>query len=77
MREAAAKSAFEIGGRSGQTSCPTCDALAQAKGTVGGNVISQYDYVCDAIGSRDQIVRSGTMMSESRNDAYGYNDRNG
>ena len=52
------------------------DVLAQVRNEFGGNTISQYDYVCDAIGSRVQIARSGTMMSESRNDAYGYNERN-
>ena len=55
---------------------PNRDVLAQVRNEFGGSVISQYDYVCDAIGSRIQIARSGTMMSESRNDAYSYNERN-
>ena len=49
--------------------------LAQVRNEFGGNIISQYDYVCDAIGSRVQIARSGMMMSEQRNDTYGYNAR--
>ena len=32
-------------------------------------------YAHDALGRRTAIARSGTMMSESRSDAYGYNDR--
>ncbi len=52
------------------------NVLAQVRNEFGGNVISQYDYVCDAIGSRVAIARSGTMMSETRTDAYGYNERN-
>ena len=40
------------------------------------NVISQYDYTYDAAGRRTEIARSGSAMSESRTDAYGYNDRN-
>ena len=32
-------------------------------------------YENDALGRRTAIGRSGTMMSESRSDAYGYNDR--
>ena len=39
-------------------------------------VISQYDYAYDAAGRRIEIARSGTAMSESRTDAYGYNVRN-
>jgi YD repeat-containing protein len=35
-----------------------------------------YDYVNDAAGRRTAITRSGSMMSETRTDAYGYNDRN-
>ena len=49
--------------------------FAQVRNEFGGSVISQYDYVCDAIGSRVQISRSGTMMVEQRNDLYGYNQR--
>ena len=40
------------------------------------DVISQYDYTYDAAGRRIEIARSGTAMSESRTDAYGYNVRN-
>ena len=40
------------------------------------NVISQYDYTYDAIGRRIEIARSGSAMSESRTDSYGYNIRN-
>ena len=29
----------------------------------------------DALGRRTEIARSGTRMTESRSDAYGYNDR--
>ena len=38
-------------------------------------VISQYDYVNDAVGRRSEISRSGSRMSEQRTDAYGYNMR--
>ena len=38
-------------------------------------VISQYDYTYDAAGRRIENARSGTAMSESRTDAYGYNVR--
>ena len=40
------------------------------------NVISQYDYTYDVAGRRIEIARSGSAMSESRTDAYGYNARN-
>ena len=40
------------------------------------DVISQYDYTYDAAGRRIEIARSGSAMSESRTDAYGYNVRN-
>ena len=40
------------------------------------DVISQYDYTYDAAGRRIEIARSGTAMSESRTDSYGYNVRN-
>ena len=36
------------------------------------NVISQYDYTYDAAGRRIEIARSGSAMSESRTDAYGF-----
>ena len=52
------------------------DLLAQVRGDFGGDTISQYDYANDALGRRTEIARSGTVMSETRTDAYGYNDRN-
>ena len=55
---------------------PHRDLLTQVKNTVYGAVASQYDYANDALGRRTAIGRSGTMMSESRSDAYGYNNRN-
>ena len=39
------------------------------------NVISQYDYTYDAAGRRVEITRSGSAMSETRTDIYGYNAR--
>ena len=54
---------------------PHRDLLTQVRNTVYGSVASQYDYANDALGRRTAIGRSGTMMSESRSDAYGYNDR--
>ena len=55
---------------------PNRDLLTQVRNHINGGVISQYDYVNDAIGRRTEISRSGSMMSETRLDAYGYNDRN-
>ena len=40
------------------------------------SIISQYDYIYDAIGRRTEITRSGFVMSETRTDIYGYNIRN-
>ena len=40
------------------------------------NTISQYDYSYDAAGRRVQIARSGSAMSETCTDVYGYNIRN-
>ena len=40
------------------------------------NIISQYDYTYDAAGRRTEIARSGSAMSETRADIYGYNIRN-
>jgi len=57
------------------TFCPIYDALSQVRNEFGGNVISQYDYVNDAIGRRTQIARSGTAMSESHADDCRYNER--
>ena len=55
---------------------PHRDLLTQVQNYINGGVISQYDYVNDAIGRRTAITRSGSMMSETRTDGYGYNDRN-
>ncbi|MBQ6339282.1 MAG: RHS repeat protein [Kiritimatiellae bacterium] len=52
------------------------DQLLQVCNAAPTNVISQYDYTYDAIGRRIEIARSGSAMSESRTDAYGYNARN-
>jgi RHS repeat-associated protein len=52
------------------------DQLLQVRNTYLTNVISQYDYVYDAVGRRIQIARSGSAMSENRVDEYGYNVRN-
>lgn len=52
------------------------DLLAQVRSAFGDDTISQYDYANDALGRRTEIARSGTAMSETRTDAYGYNDRN-
>ena len=52
------------------------DQLLQALNATPTNVISQYDYTYDAAGRRTAITRSGSMMSETRTDHYGYNDRN-
>ena len=51
------------------------DLLTQVRNQINGGVISQYDYVNDAAGRRTAITRSGSMMSETRTDAYCYNDR--
>jgi len=50
--------------------------LLQVCNATPTNVISQYDYTYDAAGRRVQIARSGTAMSETRTDVYGYNARN-
>ena len=52
------------------------DQLLQVRNATPADVISQYDYTYDAAGRRIEIARSGTAMSESRTDAYGYNVRN-
>jgi YD repeat-containing protein len=52
------------------------DQLLQVRNATPTGVISQYDYTYDAAGRRIEIARSGTAMSESRTDAYGYNTRN-
>ena len=52
------------------------DQLLQVLNVTPTNVISQYDYTYDAAGRRIEIARSGSAMSESRTDAYGYNVRN-
>ena len=51
------------------------DLLTQVRNHINGGVISQYDYVNDAAGRRTAITRSGSIMSETRTDCYGYNDR--
>ncbi len=55
---------------------PHRDLLTQVQNHFNGGVISQYDYVNDAIGRRTAITRSGSMMSETRTDHYDYNNRN-
>ena len=54
---------------------PSRDLLTQVRNYVNGGVASQYDYTNDALGRRTEIARSGSAMTESRSDAYGYNDR--
>ena len=49
--------------------------LLQVRNAFPINVISQYDYTYDAAGRRVQITRSGSAMSETRADDYGYNAR--
>ena len=49
--------------------------LLQVKNAFPTNVISQYDYTYDAAGRRVTITRSGSAMSETRTDEYGYNIR--
>ena len=54
---------------------PHRDLLTRVKNTIYGSVVSQYDYTNDEIGRRTAIARSGSKMTETRSDAYGYNDR--
>ena len=54
---------------------PKRDLLAQVRNHINGGVISQYDYENDAAGRRVAVSRSGSMMSETRTDCYGYNYR--
>ncbi len=65
-------------GLSAQAMMVTCGnaVVATAPSPSETEVISQYDYTYDAAGRRIEIARSGTAMSESRTDAYGYNVRN-
>ena len=49
--------------------------LLQVCNATATNIISQYDYTYDAAGRRIQIARSGSAMSETRTDVYGYNAR--
>ncbi len=72
------KSSLTVGtaGRTDWTYEPARDLLTQVKNTAFGSVVSQYDYVNDAFGRRTEISRSGSRMTESRTDAYGYNSRN-
>ena len=48
------------------------DLLTQVRNYVNGGVVSQYDYTNDALVRRTAIARSGSAMTESRLDAYGY-----
>ncbi len=62
----------------GLTAAWTYDAnnqLLQVCNSFPTNIISQYDYTYDAAGRRVQITRSGSAMSETRTDVYGYNAR--
>ena len=72
------KSSLAVGtaGRTDWTYEVQRDLLTQVKNTAFGSVVSQYDYVNDVVGRRTEISRSGSRMTESRTDAYGYNDRN-
>ena len=49
--------------------------LLQVRNAFPTNIISLYDYTYDAAGRRVEIVRSGSAMSETRTDYYGYNER--
>ena len=63
----------------GLTASWTYDAngqLLQVRNATPMGVISQYDYTYDVAGRRTAMSRSGSAMSESRTDAYGYNVRN-
>ena len=55
---------------------PHRDLLTEVRNHIYDDDISVYGYTNDAIGRRTAISRSGTMMSETRTDYYGYNDRN-
>ena len=72
------KSSLAVGtaGTAEWTYEPNRDLLSQVRNTAFGSVVSQYDYVNDAIGRRTEISRSGSRMTESRTDAYCYNARN-
>ena len=72
------KASLAVGsaGRTDWSYEPARDLLAQVKNTAFGSIVSQYDYTSDAIGRRTEISRSGSRMTESRSDAYSYNDRN-
>ena len=50
--------------------------LVQVCNATPTNVISQYDYAYDPAGCRVAIGRSGSAISETRTDEYGYNIRN-
>ena len=63
----------------GLTASWTYDAnnqLLQVCNAFPTNIISQYGYTYDAAGRRVEITRSGSAMSETRTDVYGYNIRN-
>ena len=55
---------------------PKRDLLTQVKNEFGDEVISQYDYLNDAIGRRVAMTRAGSAMFESRTDVFGYNNHN-
>ena len=62
----------------GLTATWTYDAnnqLLQVRNAFPTNIVSQYDYAYNAAGRRVEIVRSGSAMSETRTDYYGYNER--
>ena len=50
--------------------------LIQVRNAFPTNTISQYNYIYDAAGRRVRITCSGSAMSETRTDVYGYNIRN-
>ena len=59
----------------GVTTSYTYDAWGSLTSTTYSDGTPSVTFVYDALGRRTAIGRSGTMMSESRSDAYGYNDR--
>jgi RHS repeat-associated protein len=52
------------------------DLITQVKNTFNtSTIISQYDYVNDALGRRTSMGKSGTAFTTSDTITYGYNDR--
>ncbi len=49
--------------------------LTQVRNAAQGGTVSQYDYTYDAASRRVSCAKSGSAMSESRTDTYGYNAR--